>query len=203
MYNTLFAIKQLCELGETENANAMVSGLANFYRIGVSGGREIIPIKEEISHVESYLRIQQMRYEEDFCYSIQVDETVLSNTIIKLTLQPLVENAIYHGIKSKREFGRIVIYGRREGENVILEVRDNGAGMDKETLLGIHRMLTDTQVHTSQSYGLKNVNTRLKLQYGQEYGLSVESEIEKGTTVRVIIPVQGAQPPAVPQEEEE
>src|SRR5690606_2192852 len=113
LYNTLYSIKGLCDMGMTKEASQMVTALSNFFRIGISKGKEIISVKEEIEHIENYLIIQEMRYGDDFTYEIDVEESILENEIVKLSLQPIIENAIYHGVKQKRGQGKIVIKGYR------------------------------------------------------------------------------------------
>jgi len=186
LYNTLDSIKQLCEMGETKEAEAMVAALAKFFRISISSGREVITVAEELEHIRNYLVILKMRYTDQFDYEIRVDPDLYSCEIIKLTLQPLVENAIYHGIKEKRGKGRILIDGYVRDGRIILEVRDNGAGMAEETLERIRQMWRRGE--SGRGLGLANVARRLQLHYGPEYGLEIESTLGEGTCVRVQLP---------------
>lgn len=187
LYNTLDSIKQLCELGETREAGAMVAALAKFFRISISNGREVISIAEELEHIRNYLVILKMRYADQFDYDIRVSPETYPCEIIKLTLQPLVENAIYHGIKEKRGPGQIIIDGYIQDDQVILEVRDNGAGMTEETLERVRQMRGKDE--SGHGLGLANVARRLQLHYGPEYGLEIESTPGIGTCVRVQLPV--------------
>ncbi|HOP75273.1 MAG TPA: sensor histidine kinase [Bacillota bacterium] len=188
LYNTLDSIKQLCELGETREAGAMVAALAKFFRISISNGREVISIAEELEHIRNYLVIMKMRYADRFDYDIRVNPETYPCEIIKLTLQPLVENAIYHGIKEKRGLGQVIIDGYIRNDRVILEVRDNGAGMTAENLERVRQMQGKGQ--PGRSVGLANVARRLQLHYGPEYGLEIDSTPENGTCVRVQLPVR-------------
>lgn len=188
LYNTLDSIRQLCEMRETQDAGAMVEALAKFFRISISGGKEIISLADEVEHIQSYLLILKMRYSDTFDYEININKELFKFKVLKLTLQPLIENAIYHGIKQKRGKGLLVVNGRRNGPKLILEICDSGAGMSETQLERVQQSLTDPE--GSRGYGLKNVHRRLQLHYGPEYGLEIESELGKGTRIRVILPVE-------------
>lgn len=193
LYNTLYSIEQLCDLGETEEASRMVSALASFFRISISQGREMIPISEEIEHVRHYLIIQEMRYKDKFRYDIDVDPAVMEGSIVNLTLQPLVENALYHGVKQLRRSGHIRIAGWREGADVLLRVEDNGPGMSSERLEQLRSSL-EAKGEGGIGFGFRNVHSRLRLHYGAPYGLTIHSEAGKGTAVTVRIP-EAKEPP--------
>ena len=149
---------------------------------------------DEIEHVESYLAIQKMRYRDILDYRIDVPDDMRDGQMLKLTLQPLVENALYHGIKNKRNGGAIVVRGRQlDGDLLQIQVEDNGIGMTQEQLAQIRAMLGDEAggaVVAESGYGINNVNQRIKLYYGQEYGLVIESEYLHGTCVSLVIPFQ-------------
>lgn len=190
LYNTLYSIKGLCDMGLNKDASQMVTALSSFFRIGISKGKEIISIQDEIEHIQHYLFIQEMRYGDDFTYEIDVDPEILSYHIIKLSLQPLIENAIYHGVKQKRGQGKITIRGYQMGDAIHLEVADNGNGIE-------HDKLQDILVELKASYqdkkrfigiGLKSVNERIKIHFGKEYGLTIASEPGNGTVISIIIP---------------
>jgi two-component system sensor histidine kinase YesM len=140
---------------------------------------------QELEYTRNYLLIQQMRYKDKVAFDIRVDLEVMECAIVKLVLQPLVENALYHGLKYKKEQGNILICGYRQGETVILKVMDDGAGMTQEALSRIFQKKTD-QKHNG--VGMKNIQDRLKMYYGPGCGLSVESKEGKGTTVTITIP---------------
>lgn len=188
LYNTLDSIRQLCEMRETRDAGAMVEALAKFFRISISGGKEIISLADEVEHIQSYLLIQKMRYSDTFDYEINVNNELFKFKVLKLTLQPLIENAIYHGIKQKRGKGLLVVNGRHNGAKLILEICDSGAGMSESKLEQVRESLINPEV--GRGYGLKNVHRRLQLHYGPEYGLEIESELGEGTRIRVILPVE-------------
>ncbi|WP_171655613.1 sensor histidine kinase [Paenibacillus foliorum] len=188
LYNTLFSIKQLCEMGETKKAGSMVLALSNFFRISISSGSEIIPISQEIKHIENYLQIQDSRYGDKFIYNIDIPEEMLNYKILKLILQPLIENSLYHGIKQKNEKGTIYVRGIEMGDDCYIWVEDNGAGMTPHKLKELNDSLmvksdSDNQV----GFGVGNVHKRLQLHFGQEYGLFYESEEGQGTIVTVKI----------------
>ena len=186
LYNTLYSISQLCELKKTEKASEMLIALAAFYRIGLSKGKTIITVKEELKHVKNYLFIQHFRYSDLFDYTIDCDEEILDCLIPKMSLQPLVENAIYHGIKMKHEFGNICILGGTyDGEHAYLEVHDDGPGIETEQLEDLRSYLKDGKPgEKTASFGMKNVNARLKLEFGQDAGVEIEST-KQDTCVRI------------------
>lgn len=192
LYNTLDTIVWMAEANRTDEVIEIVRALSSFFRIALSKGKDWISLRQEIEHVKSYLKIQKMRYRNILDYEIDVDEELLDYTILKLTLQPLVENALYHGIKTKRDGGEIVVSARRgEHDNVVLEVCDDGVGFTPYKLAQIRAMLSGEASDIAMKeggFGLENVNKRLKLYYGQEYGLSIQSHYRGGTQVTVTIP---------------
>lgn len=190
LYNTLYSIKGLCDMRLNEEASAMVTALSNYFRISISRGQEIISVEEEIAHIRNYLFIQEMRYGDDFAYEIEIEEAVLSYRIIKLTLQPLIENAIYHGVKQKRGSGRILVRGYKTIGFICFEVRDNGLGMSKERLEEV-RLSLEGKGSAQQSVGLgvRSTHERLQLHYGKEAGLKIQSQHNLGTCVEVMIPL--------------
>ena len=188
LYNTLDTIIWLAESYEQKQVVHMVESLSDFFRTSLNQGKDIISIKEEIQHVRSYLEIQQMRYQDILEYEIDVPEEFYQNTIPKITVQPLVENALYHGIKNKRGKGKITVRGYREDSFFILEVRDNGIGMQTERLVQVRNALLYKQLAESKVYGLYNVNERIRLNCGEEYGLRISSTYQEGTTVKILLP---------------
>ena len=188
LYNTLDTIIWLAESDEQKQVVHMVESLSDFFRTSLNQGKDIISIKEEIQHVRSYLEIQQMRYQDILEYEINVPEEFYQNTIPKITVQPLVENALYHGIKNKRGKGKITVRGYREGSFFILEVQDNGIGMQPERLEQVRNALVHKQFVESKVYGLYNVNERIRLNCGEEYGLRISSTYQEGTTVKIFLP---------------
>lgn len=187
LYNTLDTIVWLAEAKKTSEVVDMVKSLSTFFRTTLSKGCDIVTVRDVIEHVKSYLEIQQVRYSDVMSYSIDIDESLYGCAVPKLTLQPLVENALYHGIKNKRGGGHIGISGRIDGELLILTVSDTGAGMTPERLDELRASLDDVQ---SVGFGVKNVSERIKLYFGREYGLEFESVDGGGTTVDVVLPKQ-------------
>lgn len=194
LYNSLDTIVWMAETSKTDQVIEIVRSLSSFFRIALSQGRDWIPIRQEIEHVRSYLHIQKIRYRDILDYEIDVDEDVLNGTILKLTLQPLAENALYHGIKNKRSGGTIWVRARRIGQDcVLLEVQDNGVGCTPYRLAQIRERLEDESYEISEEeggFGLANVNKRIKLYYGSQYGLTIASKYQEGTCVTVTIPLQ-------------
>ena len=193
LYNTLDTIIWMAESKKTDQVVKIVSALSNFFRISLSKGMDWITIGEEVERIRSYLTIQKMRYRDILDFKIEVDEDVAENTILKLILQPLVENALYHGIKNKRQKGTISVRARRKGEDeVLLEVEDDGIGFTPEKLAQLRAELEDDSgdIKLESGFGLGNVNKRIRLYYGKPYGLSVQSEYTTGTCVTLVIPAK-------------
>lgn len=180
LYNTMDTIIWLIEADKQQEAVEMVSNLSSFFRHSLSKGEDVITLAEEECHVRSYLQIQHARYKDIMEYTVDIDPQLHDAMIPKLTLQPLVENALYHGIKLKRAKGTIRISGSLEEGCIILRVEDNGVGMTKQRLAQL-RIAMERQERVG--FGLSAVNQRLMLQFGPEYGLRVTSEEGIGTTV--------------------
>lgn len=194
LYNTLDTIVWMAEAKKNDQVIEIVSALSSFFRISLSKGKDWITIEEEIERTRSYLTIQKIRYRDILDYTIEVDESVLGGTTLKLILQPLVENALYHGIKMKRGGGVIAVRACQKDEDTILfEVEDNGIGMTAYKLDNIQAKLNDNSNTVSlddeQGIGMENVNQRIRLYYGKEYGLSIDSKCNEGTTVSLVIPM--------------
>lgn len=188
LYNTLDTIVWLIESNEPDEAVTMVVALSDFFREILSKGKEFISIKEEEKHISSYLQIQEMRYRDILEYDIQLDQVIYKYQILKLTLQPVVENALYHGIKYKRAKGCIHIHGEKEGDIIRLTVRDDGVGMDEEELEQLRQQIEKPCQETEKGFGLANVNERIHMYFGPEYGMKIQSQKGKGTTVEIVIP---------------
>ena len=188
LYNTLDTIVWLIESNEPDEAVTMVGTLSDFFREILSKGKEFISIKEEEKHISSYLQIQEMRYRDILEYDIQLDQVIYKYQILKLTLQPVVENALYHGIKYKRAKGCIHIHGEKEGDIIRLTVRDDGVGMDEDELEQLRQQIEKPCQETEKGFGLANVNERIHMYFGPEYGMKIQSQKGKGTTVEIVIP---------------
>jgi two-component system sensor histidine kinase YesM len=191
LYNTLDSIIWMGEMGQNREVVLMTSALSKLFRISISKGREFISISDEIAHVESYLTIQEMRYKDKFEYLIEIDPDLYNCTILKITLQPLVENAIYHGIKEVDHKGTIRITGEELDGNIKLEVIDNGKGMTNKEMEKLNRSLntsTDSSGLSRQGMGVHNVHERIQLYFGKDYGLSYFHADGGGTRITVLIP---------------
>jgi two-component system sensor histidine kinase YesM len=191
LYNTLDTIIWMAEAQKTGQVIEIVSALSSFFRLSLSKGRDWITIEEELERTRSYLTIQKMRYRDILDFKIEADEEVLANTILKLILQPLVENALYHGIKNKRGGGMIIVRARQNNENeVLLEVEDNGIGLTPEKLEQLLAELNDDsgEMKLESGFAIGNVNKRIRLYYGRQYGLSLRSEYNTGTCAILVIP---------------
>ena len=191
LYNTLDTIIWLAEAGRKDEVVMMVTTLSDFFRTTLSKGRDYISVKEEEAHIRSYLQIQQFRYRDILEYAIEIPEELYEYQILKLTLQPLVENALYHGIKNKRGLGHIRVTGEKKEEKLVFRVWDDGRGMEPERLEKV-RQLMEGRAEVDRSdpsgFGLFNVAQRLKLNYGAEYGISVESVYGEWTEFMIVIP---------------
>ncbi|MDE7051864.1 MAG: sensor histidine kinase [Lachnospiraceae bacterium] len=194
LYNALDSITWMIEGERNDDAVFMVSELAKLFRISLSKGRTIISIKDELQHAKSYMNIQKIRYKNSFLVTFDIEPEVYSYCIVKLVLQPILENAVNYGINSMDDCGEIKITARQKDGKVIISVADNGAGMSEEE---VRFLLSDSNnVHKHGSgVGLVNVNNRIQILFGSGYGLSVESEPDEGTTVHICVP-------AVPYTEE-
>ncbi|WP_241242769.1 sensor histidine kinase [Paenibacillus whitsoniae] len=196
LYNTLDSILWLAQSEKKEQVVQLVMALSKLFRISLSKGRDVISLEMEIEHLQSYLTIQQIRYRDILDYDIDVDPTLMSMPILKMTLQPIVENALYHGLKNKRGKGMIHIVGRPDDDSqgFTMIVKDNGKGISEERLQQLQAALMDphfpekTGNEVSGGFGLHNVHRRLRLYYGESYGVQVESIDGEGTVVTIRLP---------------
>ncbi len=195
LYNTLNAITwQAADQGASE-ISILSNSLGKFFRLSLSKGNEIITMKDEVEHVRSYLDIQQIRYRSKLTYQIDITSEIYEVPTIKLILQPLVENAIYHGVKPKDTEGYIHIYFSKYVEDngiTVLKIciEDNGAGIEEDKLAVINKSLMDEASVQKEGYGIYNVNERIKLYYGDAYGLMYESRFGEWTRATILIPTQ-------------
>lgn len=190
LYNTLDAIVWLAEAGENEKVVSTVKSLSDFFRASLNQGKDVVTIREELVHVKSYLEIQRVRYQDILEYEIDVPTDINIYLIPKITIQPLVENALYHGIKNKRGLGKITITGEKREDDFIICVKDNGLGITDERLEKVLNGINNREESEKSSFGLYNVNERIKLDFGDEYGISIESVYKEGTTVTVRLPLR-------------
>lgn len=188
LYNTLDTIHWMAKNHGAWDVIEVIEALTNLFRIGLSKGNEIIMLSEELEHVKSYLVIQKVRYEEMLEYDFEVDAGIENLYVQKLILQPIVENAIYHGIKAKREPGKIEVQAKKTGDMLVLTVKDNGFGISEEDLDKINNALINEDSER-EGFGIFNVNERIRLSYGKEYGIRINSDIGVGTMVEIKHPV--------------
>lgn len=187
LYNTLDSLIWMIQSQQIDSSLDMVSSLAKFYRISLNKGNDIITLKKELEHGESYLKIQNIRFQDRFTYLVNTDPSLYQYVCPKIILQPLIENAVYHGMNSMSGEGEVVINMYDEGEMIVLEVCDNGEGMSEEQIYHVMHEKVVSSAHGS-GIGVRNVDQRLKLCFGKQYGIEIESEIDEGTIVRIRIP---------------
>lgn len=184
LYNTLESILWMSERGNNQGASEMVAALGKLLRISLNKGGNFIPISQEIAHAQSYLTIQQIRYKNQFHYSIEADESVLANATIKIIIQPFLENALYHGIERMVDEGNITIKVKDKGDKILIQIQDDGIGMSLETLQIIEKE-KDSQ---KGGVGIRNVHQRIQMYFGKEYGVEIKSELDIGTTINIWLP---------------
>ncbi len=191
LYNTLDTIHWMAQDRGASDIVQIVSALTSLFRIALSKGKEMISLQDEMEHVRSYLIIQKLRYEEKFDFSLCVPDELLPCMVLKLTLQPLVENAIYHGIKERRGHGVIRVEALRRDGALVLRVSDDGVGMSEEKLDAVRALLKQAPMESSHKagYGISNVNERIQLSFGRDFGLRFESAPGQGTTVEILHPL--------------
>jgi two-component system sensor histidine kinase YesM len=188
LYNVLDSVKSCLEGGKTSDAVDMILSLSRFFRIALSRGADFIPLRDEIEMAEQYLHLQKMHYGNRFDASFDLDPLILDVLVPKFTLQPIIENAILHGLKKTRSDGRIDVVGRSHGDEVRITVSDNGLGFPEPLRDELNRQLEESGVGTGKGYGLRNVNARLKLRYGASSGLTIENPMHGSSiAVRIVV----------------
>jgi len=187
LYNTLDIIIKLIDMNKPKEAKRVTKKLASYYKNSLSGSEEIVTIDRELEIIKDYLDLQIMRYGDMFKYEIDVEDSVKELLIPKMTLQPLIENAIYHGLKYKEDWGTIKITAKHLKDHVQIMVEDNGIGMDEERLERVRKLKEDT---SGGHFGVYAVNHRLKLYYGEDYGIAIMSRLGEGTQVSVRVPIK-------------
>lgn len=188
LYNTLDTIVWLIEGEDTTKAVHVVMSLSEFFRRVLSKGKEFVTIEDEMQYIRSYLEIQQARYADILDYEIDIDPSLYPYKILKMTLQPMVENSLYHGIKYKRAKGLIRVSGEKQGDKILLYIEDNGVGMTPQETEALTEKINMPCNETGAGFGLANVNERIRMNFGQEYGLFVQSQKGKGTKITIAIP---------------
>lgn len=194
LFNTLESINSLAELDDNDRISTMVLALGNMFRYSIKTQSELVPIEDEIRHVQDYVSIQRIRFDNRFRLDMEIPESMNSIKVLKLILQPLVENALYHGLNYCACGDRITISGSTDSSYIYLCVSDNGTGMDRGELLALREKLdekpsfTELGHRTGQSIGLKNIHTRIELYYGKGYGLTLNSREKEGTQIQIKLP---------------
>ena len=203
LYNTLDSVVWMTENGRTEDAVVMLTALARFFRISLSRGNSIIPLSDELEHARHYLTIQKMRYKNKFSAGITAEEGVEGLYTLKLIIQPILENAIYHGMAYADGDGEILIRAFREEQDVLIEVSDNGPGMPEELVQRLLSPAGPAAVSGSKGSGIgfRNVHQRVQLAFGRAYGLTILSEPDSGTTVRIRLPALDRAAAEAPKED--
>jgi two-component sensor kinase yesM len=190
LYNTLETIRSIAIRNQVESIADMAKSMADIFRYSVDSTKEEVILKDELKHVKNYINIQKIRYKERLNVEFNIDESLLNYKIIKLVIQPLVENAIYHGIDMKKEAGKLCIECSKFEDKVLISVSDNGIGIKKQDLEELRKNLENSiDRKINKSIGLINVNSRLKLYYGENCSLSIESDYDIGTKVYFKIPI--------------
>ena len=194
LYNTLDSAVWAAESNKNAEAVDLIASLSDFYRLSLCSGMDVIPFETEVNHVSCYLHIMQMRYQDILDYHVDVAPETLRARFPKIILQPIVENAIYHGIKNRRyrrgEKGHVAVCARKTSEGLLeITVSDTGIGMSQDTLAALHRKIDEGVLRSGQSYGLINVNMRLRLMFGEGYSLSLQSEENRGTEITIRVPL--------------
>jgi two-component system sensor histidine kinase YesM len=189
LYNALDLIFVLSDAGKSIEARDAVKALADFYRAFLSGGDEIVSIKDEIKNAESYLFLQEKRYYDVFSYRIDINPEIIDYKIMKMTFQPIVENSIYHGLRNSGKKGTVEIKGMRSGKLICITIQDDGVGIKREHLLELQKNLRESKPG-GKAYGLTSIDKRIKLYFGQAYGIGIESEEGNGAIVTIRLPAK-------------
>jgi two-component system sensor histidine kinase YesM len=190
LYNTLDSIHWISRIYKVDEISTMIFGLSKYLRISLSEGKDFVTVKESAELLESYLSIQKVRYQDKFKVNMTVDPAILNSRVLKFVFQPLVENAIYHGLENKRGNGRLDISWRNEGQILYFEVEDDGIGIEPGKLAELKEVLKSDEVLGEHNFALKNINTQIKLVYGKEFGLNIDSTPGVGTKVTMVIPLR-------------
>ena len=195
LYNTLESINSIAEIEEVESIAVMTKALGDMFRYSIKTESELVPIEDELAHVSNYMTIQKIRYEDKIDFRLEIEDGLSSYKVLKLIVQPIIENALYHGLESTRKKGTVAVKVFRQEERIVFEIADDGVGMSPDQLQELRALLSEPPAfgelgrRDKRSIGLKNVHSRISLYYGPEYGLSLESELDKGTKVVLNVPI--------------
>ena len=187
LYNTLESIHMMAEINEDDQTAEMTQSLGKILRYSIDCKTEVVRIQDEINNLMDYILLQKIRFSGMFDIIVEIDKEICEYNTIKLILQPLVENAINHGLSSRSKDGIIRVTGARKNNDIVIEVRDNGKGMDQQQVKQINDYINGVG-STMKSIGLKNVNKRIKLHYGDDYGITISSVPGQGTTAGILFP---------------
>ncbi|SDO42426.1 two-component system, sensor histidine kinase YesM [Paenibacillus sp. yr247] len=190
LYNTLDSIHWISRIYKVDEISTMIFGLSKYLRISLSEGKDFVTVKESAELLESYLSIQKVRYQDKFMVNMSMDPAILNYNVLKFVFQPLVENAIYHGLENKRGKGRLDISWRNEEQILYFEVEDDGIGIEPGKMAELMEALESDEPVGEHNFALKNINSQIKLAYGKEYGLVIESTSGVGTKVTMVIPLR-------------
>lgn len=188
LYNTLESINSIAKIKKVEEISSMVTALSKFFRISISGGKDVVTLREALDLAINYLTIQNIRFNGKIDYEIDIPVELLRCIVPKLILQPIVENSIYHGLEKQRGGGKLTIAGRIENNNLLLSVVDNGIGIPEEELLALKVSIESDNYEDSKNFALRNLNHQVKLKYGQSYGVVIDSRDGIGTSVYISVP---------------
>ncbi|WP_261305641.1 cache domain-containing sensor histidine kinase [Paenibacillus andongensis] len=190
VYNTLDSIHWISRIYKVDEISTMIFGLSKYLRISLSEGNDFVTVKESSELLESYLSIQKVRYQDKFTVSMNIDPSILHYRVLKFVFQPLVENAIYHGLENKRGSGRLDIRWRMEGQILYFEVEDDGIGIEPDKMAELTEVMASEEVVGEHNFALRNINSQIKLTYGKDFGLFIESTTNVGTKVTLVIPLR-------------
>ena len=188
LYNTLFSIRCAVEVGKNQQAAEMLGAFIDLLKSTLAVKDTMVPLSDELETTRKYMVVQKLRYGEKINYEIEMQEGTEDCMVPPLILQPLVENAIFHGLEAKNEAGTVIIESVFQGENLLVTITDDGAGMDSETLKNVQESCRKTVIKDAHSIGISNVHNRIRLNYGEDYGMFVESSLGMGTTITLLMP---------------
>lgn len=190
LYNTLESINSLAKMKKIDEISTIVTALSKFFRISLSSGKAIVPLSEAVELAIVYLTVQNIRFMGKIEYQVQIANCVKTCQVPKFIIQPIVENSIIHGFENSEKIGTILIYCSERNSVLTIRIEDNGCGIISEKLILLQNSLIHSSFDESEHFALKNINKQIKLKYGEEYGIKIESEFGKGTTVEINLPVQ-------------
>lgn len=190
LYNTLDSIHWISRIYKVDEISTMIFGLSKYLRISLSEGNDFVTVQESAELLESYLSIQKVRYQDKFTVNMYIDSAMLNHKVLKFVFQPLVENAIYHGLENKRGKGRLDISWKMDGQILHFVVEDDGIGIHPDKMAELTAMMASEEWEGEHNFALRNIHSQIQLTYGKEYGLSIESKQGSGTKVKLVLPLR-------------